>query len=247
MKRSCRRRHPRQAVGEPDVDVHRPRILVEADQGSHVVGYAMLADRFGVLLRDAHHRLPEGALAAVLLEPEVDLSAICVLICRAWSPLHTPRPMRAAATLWIWRAISFPFVPQTLIPWYPMKSRRLSPIGTTRASSRLLERMRWLLMCASAMRAAEPEGTSISTNCLCGGVEERSCHDDERRASVPHLVEFLHLRELAQRQEALGEHRMGVRHVVAPRHHAGDDLEQSVFGRPHDSSPSAQSEGIENE
>ena len=64
--------HPRQAVGEPHVDVHRPRVLIEPDQSPHVVGHAVLAHRSGVPLRHLHHGLPEGALAAVFLEPEVD-------------------------------------------------------------------------------------------------------------------------------------------------------------------------------
>jgi hypothetical protein len=68
-------------------------------------------------------------------------------------------------------------------------------------------------------------------------IEEATGDDGERRASVPHLIKLLRLRKLSERQEALREHRVGVRHVVAPRLHEGDHLEQSVFGRPHGDSP----------
>ena len=85
-------------------------------------------------------------------------------------------------------------------------------------------------MCASAMRAAEPDGTSICTKSPVGGIEEPSGVDEERRAAVPHLVELPSVRKLADRQEALGEHRVRVRDVVVPRLDEGNHLTEPIFG-----------------
>jgi hypothetical protein len=42
-----------------------------ADQSAHVVRHAVFPDGSSVRFGDAHDRLPEGALPAVFLEPEV--------------------------------------------------------------------------------------------------------------------------------------------------------------------------------
>jgi hypothetical protein len=72
---------------------------------------------------------------------------------------------------------------------------------------------------------------------LPAGVEQTAGDDRECRATMVHLVKLLHLRKLAERQEALREDRVGVGDVVAPRLDEADYLKQPIFGGTHLSLP----------
>ena len=91
----------------------------------------------------------------------------------------------------------------------------------------------WLLMCASAIRAAEPLGTSICTNCCVVRIEEVAGGDEECGAAVSHLVALAAVRKPSDRQEALREDGVRVGDVIAPRLDERDELKEPILARLH--------------